>query len=154
MFIRYQHVQWRGAEKKENWEREGGKMKMEWGKVRKWGEDFFLVFVFVFCFLFFVFCFVLVFVFALFCFCFVVVGFACLFVCLFLFLSFCFLYSFIFFLFTFQNDWNLFWVNQKRNFLPGKSISHQEKNQEKLICPLRKLFLLRPWTCLLWKYTV
>ena len=30
-----------GAEKKENWEREGGKMKMEWGKVKKWGEDLF-----------------------------------------------------------------------------------------------------------------
>ena len=31
-----------GVEKKENREREGGKMKMEWGKVTKWGEDFFL----------------------------------------------------------------------------------------------------------------
>ena len=29
------------AEKKENRERKGGKMKMEWGKVKKWGEDFF-----------------------------------------------------------------------------------------------------------------
>ena len=33
------------AEKKENREREGGKeLKMEWGKVTKWGEDFFFFF--------------------------------------------------------------------------------------------------------------
>ena len=31
------------------------------------------------------------------------------------------------------------------NFLPGKSISPREKNQEKWLCPLRKICLLRPW---------
>ena len=50
-----------------------------------------------------------------------------------------------FFFFSFQNDLNLFWVNQYGNFLPVMSISRREKkNLEKLMCPLRKLFLLRP----------
>ena len=56
---------------------------------------------------------------------------------------------FFFFLpFTFENDGNLFWVYQNGNFLPGKSISRREKNQEKWLCPLRKICLLRP--CLPW----
>ena len=49
-----------------------------------------------------------------------------------------------FLLFTFENDENLFWVYQNGNFLPGKSISRREKNQEKWLCPLRKICLLRP----------
>ena len=58
---------------------------------------------------------------------------------------FLFLFLFFFFsLFTFQNEWNLFLVYQNGNFLPGKSISRREKNQEKWLCPLRKIFLLRP----------
>ena len=56
-----------------------------------------------------------------------------------------FFFFFFFLLFTFQNDENLFWGYQNGNFLPGKSISHREKNQEKWLCPLRKIFLLRPW---------
>ena len=56
-----------------------------------------------------------------------------------------FFFFFFFFLFTFQNDWNLFWVYQNGNFLPGKSISRRGKNQEKWLCPLREIFLLRPW---------
>ena len=48
-------------------------------------------------------------------------------------------------LFTFENDGNLLWVYQNGNFVPGKSISHQENNQEKWLCPLRKICLLRPW---------
>ena len=51
---------------------------------------------------------------------------------------------FLFLLFSFENDWNLFWVYQNGNFLSGKSISRREKNQEKLLCPLRKICLLRP----------
>ena len=46
----------------------------------------------------------------------------------------------------FSNDSNLFWVYQIGNFLPGKSISRRETNQEKWLCPLRKNFLLRPCT--------
>ena len=44
-----------------------------------------------------------------------------------------FFFSFFFFAFhfCFENDGNLFWVYQNGNFLPGKSISHQEKIQEK-----------------------
>ena len=38
---------------------------------------------------------------------------------------------FFFLLFTFQNDKNLFWVYQNGNFLSGRSISRQEKDQEK-----------------------
>ena len=47
-------------------------------------------------------------------------------------------FFFFFSLFTFKNHWNLFWVNQNGNFLPGK------KYQEKWLCPLRKIVLLRP----------
>ena len=36
-----------------------------------------------------------------------------------------------FLLFIFENDKNLSWVYQNGNFLPGKNISRQEKNQEK-----------------------
>ena len=32
------------------------------------------------------------------------------------------------------------------NFLPGKSISRQEKNHDKWLCPLCKIFLLHPCT--------
>ena len=32
-----------GEEKKENWKREGGKLKMEEREIRKWGEDFFFL---------------------------------------------------------------------------------------------------------------
>ena len=39
--------------------------------------------------------------------------------------------TFFFFFFFFENDENLFWVYQNGNFLPGKSISRREKNQEK-----------------------
>ena len=53
-------------------------------------------------------------------------------------------FFFFFLLFTFENDENLFWVYQKGNFLPGKRISRREKNQEKWLCPLRKICLLRP----------
>ena len=67
--------------------------------------------------------------------------------CFFVF-CFCFLFLFCFVFFTFQNQcWNLFWVYQNRNFLPGKSISRWEKNQEKWLCPLWKIFLLRLWWC-------
>ena len=59
------------------------------------------------------------------------------------FFLFCFVCLFVFF--TFQNHSNLFWVYQNGNFLPGKSISCQEKNQEKWLCPIRKIFLLRLW---------
>ena len=38
---------------------------------------------------------------------------------------------FVFLIFTFENEGNLFWVYQTGNFLPGKDISRQEKNQEK-----------------------
>ena len=41
-----------------------------------------------------------------------------------------FFFFFFFLLFTFENDSNLFWVYQNGNFLPGKSISCREKNQE------------------------
>ena len=37
--------------------------------------------------------------------------------------------------FTFQNHWNLLWVYQNGNFLPGKSISLWEKHQEKWLWP-------------------
>ena len=49
-----------------------------------------------------------------------------------------------FWLFTFEDDENLFWVYQNGNSLPGKNISHREKNQEKWLCPLRKICLLCP----------
>ena len=49
-----------------------------------------------------------------------------------------FFYLFFFFFFTFENDRNLFWVYQNGNFLPGKSISQREKNQEKMTLPPQK----------------
>ena len=55
-------------------------------------------------------------------------------------------FFFFFFFFAFENDGNLFWVYQNGNFLQGKSISRREKNQEKWLCPLRKIGLLRPCT--------
>ena len=55
------------------------------------------------------------------------------------------LFFFFFLLFTFENNRNLFWVYQNGNFLPGKNISCWGKNQEKWLCPLRKICLLRPW---------
>ena len=51
-------------------------------------------------------------------------------------------------LFSFQNHWNLVWVYQNGNFLPGKTISRREKIQEKLLAPSWKIFLLRPWLLL------
>ena len=57
-----------------------------------------------------------------------------------------FFFFFFFFAFHFESDENLFWVYQNGNFLPGKNISRREKNdQEKWLCPLRKICLLRPW---------
>ena len=55
-----------------------------------------------------------------------------------------FFFFFFFSSFTFQNYSNLFWVYQNGNFQPGKSIPSREKNQEKWLCPLRKIFHLRP----------
>ena len=55
-------------------------------------------------------------------------------------------FFFFFLLFTFEENGNLFKVYQNRNFLPGESISRREKNQENLLCPLRKICLLRPCT--------
>ena len=54
-------------------------------------------------------------------------------------------FFFFFCFFTFQNHWNLFWVYQSGNFLPGKSISLRERNREKRLCPLWKILLLRLW---------
>ena len=56
-----------------------------------------------------------------------------------------FFFFFFFLLFTFENDENLFWVYQNGNFLPGKSISRREKNQENDFAPSEKICLLRPW---------
>ena len=53
-------------------------------------------------------------------------------------------FFFFFLLFTFKSHWNLFWIYQNGNFILGKSISHREKNQEKWLCPLWKIFLFRP----------
>ena len=39
-----------------------------------------------------------------------------------------------------ENHWNLLWVYQNGNFLPGKGISHQEKNQEKWFAPAEKYY--------------
>ena len=58
-----------------------------------------------------------------------------------------FFFFFFFFFLLFKTT--EIWVYQNRNFLPGKSISRGEKNQEKLLCPLRRICLLRP--CLLFK---
>ena len=49
---------------------------------------------------------------------------------------------FFFLCFSLFKTCNLFWYYQNGNFLPGKSISRREKNQEKLLCPLWKIFLL------------
>ena len=51
---------------------------------------------------------------------------------------------FFFLLFTFQNHWNVFWVNQNGNFLPGKSISGQGKKSGKMTLYPLKTFLWRP----------
>ena len=53
-------------------------------------------------------------------------------------------FFFFFLLFTFENDRNLFWVYQNGKFSTGKKHSRREKNQEKWLCPLRKICLLRP----------
>ena len=42
---------------------------------------------------------------------------------------------FFFFFFHFSNHWNLFWVYQNENFLPGKSISCRKKKSGKLTLP-------------------
>ena len=56
--------------------------------------------------------------------------------------------------FTFQNDWNLFWVYQNGNFLPGKSISRREKIRKNAFPPSEKYssytpeylaFMIHPW---------
>ena len=44
---------------------------------------------------------------------------------------------FFVFVFVFLNDYNLFWVYQNGNFLPGK-------NQEKWLCPPQKNFPVTP----------
>ena len=88
-----------GEEKKENKKRGGWKLKMEGGKVTKWGENF----------------------------------------------------SYFFFCFSlFKNQWNLFWIYEKRNFLPGKSISRQKRIQEKWLWLLWKIFLLCPCVGTTW----
>ena len=58
-----------------------------------------------------------------------------------------FFFVLFFLFFTFQNHWNFFWVYRNRNFLLGKSISRQEKNQEEWLCPLWKIFLIHPCVC-------
>ena len=52
--------------------------------------------------------------------------------------GFCFCFCFCL-LFTFENDGNLFCVYQNGNFLPGKSISRREKNQEKTLPPQKNM---------------
>ena len=114
----------RGEEKKENWKNDG--------KVSKWGDypPFFLLFSFLFSF----------------------------------FLSFFFffflLFSFemkmakivpkwgedpFFLLSLFKTAQICFGCTKMEIFYREKSISHREKNQEKWLCPLRKIFLLCPW---------
>ena len=53
-------------------------------------------------------------------------------------------FFFSFLLFTFEKDHNLFWVYQNGNFLPGKSISRREKNQEKMTLPPQKNMPVTP----------
>ena len=55
---------------------------------------------------------------------------------------------FFFLLITFENHWNLFCVHQNEEFSTGKKHFMQGKNQEKWLCPLWKIFLLRlgPYT--------
>ena len=104
---------------------------MEVGKVIKRGEDLlFLFFVFVFCFVLFV---VL--------FCFVVLFFYFYFIYLFLF----YLFIFIFLLFTYEKE-ICFGSTKMGIFSRGKNIHAGEKNQEKWLCPLRKICLLCPWS--------
>ena len=57
---------------------------------------------------------------------------------------FCFVFVFVCLFFTFQNDWNLFWVYQHGNFLPGKSISPREKKSGKMTLPPQKNFPVTP----------
>ena len=113
-------------EGKFNCKSKGEKFKMEEGKVTKYEERLFCLFV-LFCF---VFC---LFVYSLFVpFCFVL-----FFFCLF------FLFCFCFSLFKVTEILKFVWVYQNGNFLPGKSISRRGKIR-KNDCPLRKIFLLRP----------
>ena len=56
-----------------------------------------------------------------------------------------FFFLFFFLPFTFENDRNLFWVYQNGKFSTGKKHFTPGKNQEKWLCPLRKICLLRPW---------
>ena len=55
-----------------------------------------------------------------------------------------FLPFFFFLLFTFKNHWNLFWVNQNGNFLPGKSISCQEKIRKNDFAPSEQFSCYTP----------
>ena len=56
-----------------------------------------------------------------------------------------FFFFFFFLLFTFQNHWNLFWGLPKWEFSTEKKyFTHQEKIQEKWLCPLWNIFLLCP----------
>ena len=66
----------------------------------------------------------------------------CLFVCLFV------LFLFSGFFSTFQNPWNLFWIYQNGNFLPGKSISRREKSGKITLLPLKKYSSYAPWDVL------
>ena len=50
---------------------------------------------------------------------------------------------FLFIFFTFQNHWNLFWVYQNGNFLPGKSISHRGKSGKMTLTPLKNIPLMQ-----------
>ena len=68
----------------------------------------------------------------------------CIFVCLFV----CFVFVFGFFFSTFQNPWNLFWIYQNGNFLPGKSISRREKSGKITLLPLKKYSSYAPWDVL------
>ena len=54
------------------------------------------------------------------------------------------IFFFFFLLVTFQNHSNLFWVYQNGNFLPGISISHQEKKSGKMTLPPQKNFPVMP----------
>ena len=68
----------------------------------------------------------------------------CLFVCVCLFV--CLLFFFFFFLlFTFKTT-DFFGYTKMGMFHREKSISRREKNQKKWLCPLWKIFLLRPCT--------
>ena len=54
-----------------------------------------------------------------------------------------FVFCFFFWLFTFENDGNL-WGLPKWEFATGKKHFTLGKNQEKWLCPLRKIYLLCP----------